>query len=147
MTGKSCSVQDDVAGCFEYYADLAEKQDKQLETPVELPMAEFTSVIRHEPLGPVALISSFNYPMLIATVRCAALLPSSANSEPACSLPWQDPLHCGPHQQLQLSHAHSPGEMRCANAFLGNLSACMLIALARPAALWPSSAASTIPCS
>ena len=60
--------QDDVAGCFEYYADLAEKQDKQLETPVELPMVEFKSVIRHEPLGPVGLISSFNYPMLIATV-------------------------------------------------------------------------------
>lgn len=61
-------LQDDVAGCFEYYAELAEKQDKQLETPVELPMAEFKSVIRHEPLGPVALISSFNYPALIATV-------------------------------------------------------------------------------
>ena len=61
-------LQDDVAGCFEYYAELAEKQDKQLETSVELPMAEFKSVIRHEPLGPVALISSFNYPALIATV-------------------------------------------------------------------------------
>lgn len=57
-----------MAGCFEYYADLAEKQDKHLETPVELPMVEFKSVIRHEPLGPVGLISSFNYPMLIATV-------------------------------------------------------------------------------
>ena len=67
-------MQDDVAGCFEYYAELAEKQDKQLETPVELPMAEFTSVIRHEPLGPIALISSFNYPMLIATVGVAALI-------------------------------------------------------------------------
>ena len=65
-------MQDDVAGCFEYYADLAEKQGKQPETSVELPMSEFTSVIRHEPLGPVALISSFNYPMLIATVRCPA---------------------------------------------------------------------------
>ncbi len=85
MTRRSCSAQDDVAGCFEYYADLAEKQDKQLETPVELPMAEFTSVIRHEPLGPVALISSFNYPMLIATVRCAALSPSSAASPHARS--------------------------------------------------------------
>lgn len=58
-----------MAGCFEFYADLAEQQGKQLETPIELPMAEFKSVIRHEPLGPVALISSFNYPMLIATVR------------------------------------------------------------------------------
>ena len=30
----SCTdLQDDVAGCFEYYAELAEKQDKQLETP------------------------------------------------------------------------------------------------------------------
>ena len=74
-------LQDDVAGCFEYYAELAEKQDKQLETPVELPMAEFKSVIRHEPLGPVALISSFNYPALIATVSaeshaCSSMFPS-----------------------------------------------------------------------
>ena len=73
-------LQDDVAGCFEYYAELAEKQDKQLETPVELPMAEFKSVIRHEPLGPVALISSFNYPALIATVSsdlhaCSSMFP------------------------------------------------------------------------
>ena len=69
-----------MAGCFEYYADLAEKQDKQLETPVELPMVEFKSVIRHEPLGPVGLISSFNYPMLIATVssHSAASLAQSA---------------------------------------------------------------------
>lgn len=88
----ACVMQDDVAGCFEYYADLAEKQDKQLETPVELPMAEFTSIIRHEPLGPVGLISSFNYPMLIATVRPALAGPVSYHS-----------AHCLAHQSTQIS--------------------------------------------
>lgn len=63
-----CYVQDDVAGCFEYYADLAEKLDKSQDTPVELPMEEFKTVLRREPLGVVGAISAWNYPMLIATV-------------------------------------------------------------------------------
>lgn len=58
-----------MAACYEYYADLIEKQDSQLETPIALPMEEFKTVVRHEPLGPVGLISSFNYPCLISTVR------------------------------------------------------------------------------
>jgi betaine-aldehyde dehydrogenase len=58
-----------VAGCFEYYADLAERLDSNQDTPVELPMEEFKSVIRREPLGPVAFITPFNYPALMASVR------------------------------------------------------------------------------
>jgi betaine-aldehyde dehydrogenase len=62
------ATQDDVAGCFEYYADLAEKLDESQDSPVPLPMEEFKTVLRREPLGPVGLISAWNYPMLIATV-------------------------------------------------------------------------------
>lgn len=58
-----------MAGCFEYYADLAEKLDENQDSPVALPMEEFKTVLRRDPLGPVGLISAWNYPMLIATVR------------------------------------------------------------------------------
>ncbi|EIE20955.1 betaine aldehyde dehydrogenase [Coccomyxa subellipsoidea C-169] len=65
---------DDVAGCFEYYADLAEKLDGSQDSPVPLPMEEFKTVLRREPLGPVGLISAWNYPMLIATWKVAPAL-------------------------------------------------------------------------
>ncbi len=57
-----------MAGCFEYYADLAEKLDKRQGEALELPMAEFKGAIRREPLGVVGLITPWNYPMLMAAV-------------------------------------------------------------------------------
>jgi hypothetical protein len=50
-------VQDDVAGCFEYYADLAEGLDTKQKAPVSLPMETFKSFVLKEPLGVVALIT------------------------------------------------------------------------------------------
>jgi betaine-aldehyde dehydrogenase len=50
-------VQDDVAGCFEYYADLAEGLDAKQKAPVSLPMETFKSYVLKEPLGVVALIT------------------------------------------------------------------------------------------
>ena len=49
-----------MAGCYEYYADLAEKLDGEQDTPIEVPMEEFKTVLRREPLGPVGLISAWN---------------------------------------------------------------------------------------
>ena len=63
-----CLQQDDVAGCFEYYAELAEKLDKRQGEVLQLPMAEFKGAIRREPLGVVGLITPWNYPMLMAAV-------------------------------------------------------------------------------
>ena len=63
--------QDDVAGCFEYYADLAEKLDKRQGQALQLPMEEFKGAIRREPLGVVGLITPWNYPMLMAAVSCS----------------------------------------------------------------------------
>ena len=40
-----------MAGCYEYYADLAEKLDGEQDTPIEVPMEEFKTVLRREPLG------------------------------------------------------------------------------------------------
>lgn len=50
-------VQDDVAGCFEYYADLAEGLDAKQNVPVSLPMETFKSYVLKEPIGVVALIT------------------------------------------------------------------------------------------
>ena len=61
-------LQDDVAGCFEYYADLAEKLDAAQDATIALPAPEFKAVLRKDPLGAVGLISAWNYPALIAAV-------------------------------------------------------------------------------
>lgn len=50
-------VQDDVAGCFDYYADLAEGLDAKQKAPVSLPMDTFKSYVLKEPIGVVGLIT------------------------------------------------------------------------------------------
>ena len=61
-------MQDDVAATFEYYADLAEKLDAQQNTPLDIGEEDFNTKIRREPLGVVALVTPWNYPMLMAAV-------------------------------------------------------------------------------
>ncbi|KAL5078114.1 hypothetical protein RYX36_017098 [Vicia faba] len=41
---------DDVVGCFEFYADLAEKLDARQKTPVSLPMDTFKSHVLRKPI-------------------------------------------------------------------------------------------------
>ncbi|ONK58038.1 uncharacterized protein A4U43_C09F7300, partial [Asparagus officinalis] len=65
---------DDVAGCFEYYADLAEALDAKQRSPVSLPMDTFKSYVLREPIGVVGLITSWNYPLLMATWKVAPAL-------------------------------------------------------------------------
>lgn len=50
-------VQDDVAGCFDYYADLAEGLDAKQKAPVDVPMDTFKSYVLKEPIGVVGLIT------------------------------------------------------------------------------------------
>eukprot|EP00882_Tetradesmus_deserticola_P018780 GHRQ01020168.1.p1 GENE.GHRQ01020168.1~~GHRQ01020168.1.p1 ORF type:complete len:184 (-),score=44.05 GHRQ01020168.1:481-1032(-) len=66
-------LQDDVAGCFDYYADLAEKLDARQYSAIDVGMEEFSVKVRREPLGVVGLITPWNYPLLMATVRAAVL--------------------------------------------------------------------------
>ncbi|KAK4794612.1 hypothetical protein SAY86_012606 [Trapa natans] len=83
---------DDVAGCFEYYADLAEQLDAKQNAPVSLPMDTFKSYVRKEPIGVVGLISPWNYPLLMATWKvapalaagCAAILKPSELASVTC---------------------------------------------------------------
>lgn len=53
-------TQDDVAGCFDYYAGLAEKLDDRQYSPIDVGMDEFKVAVRREPLGVVALITPWN---------------------------------------------------------------------------------------
>lgn len=83
---------DDVAGCFEFYADLAEKLDAKQKAPVSLPMDTFRSHVLREPVGVVGLITPWNYPMLMATWKvapalaagCAAILKPSELASLTC---------------------------------------------------------------
>ncbi|CAN1777687.1 Aminoaldehyde dehydrogenase ALDH10A8, chloroplastic [Linum perenne] len=83
---------DDVAGCFEYYADLAEGLDSKQLASVSLPMETFKSHVLLEPLGVVALITPWNYPLLMATWKvapalaagCTAILKPSELSSLTC---------------------------------------------------------------
>lgn len=65
---------DDVAACFDYYADLAEKLDQQQDKAVSIPDDEFKATLRYEPVGPVAAIIPWNYPALMALWKIAPAL-------------------------------------------------------------------------
>ncbi|XP_021825954.1 betaine aldehyde dehydrogenase 1, chloroplastic [Prunus avium] len=83
---------DDVAGCFEYYADLAEGLDAQQKASISLPMEQFKSHVLKEPIGVVGLITPWNYPLLMATWKvapalaagCAAILKPSELASVTC---------------------------------------------------------------
>ncbi|GAU33958.1 hypothetical protein TSUD_148790 [Trifolium subterraneum] len=83
---------DDVIACFEYYAGLAEGLDAKQKAPVSLPMDTFKSHVLKEPIGVVALITPWNYPLLMATWKvapalaagCAAILKPSELASVTC---------------------------------------------------------------
>ncbi|MEX3815376.1 aldehyde dehydrogenase family protein [Paraburkholderia sp. BR13439] len=64
----------DAAGCFEFYANLAEKLDENAETPVALSDERFSSVARKEPVGVAGAIIPWNFPMLMAAWKVAPAL-------------------------------------------------------------------------
>jgi betaine-aldehyde dehydrogenase len=63
----------DAAGCFEFYAGLAEELDGEVET-VTLPDARFTAKVVREPVGVAAAIIPWNYPLLMASWKVAPAL-------------------------------------------------------------------------
>jgi betaine-aldehyde dehydrogenase len=64
----------DAAGCFDYYADLAEEMDRQGAQPISLPDDRFTSRVVKEPIGVVGAIIPWNYPLLMAAWKVAPAL-------------------------------------------------------------------------
>lgn len=83
---------DDVAGCFEYFAEIAEAFDSKKKIPVSVPMETFKCYVLKEPLGVVGLITPWNYPLLMATWKvapalaagCAAILKPSELASITC---------------------------------------------------------------
>ncbi|KAL6652602.1 hypothetical protein ACP70R_011527 [Stipagrostis hirtigluma subsp. patula] len=71
---------EDVAACFEYYADLAEALDRKQRSPISLPMENFKSYALKEPIGVVGLITPWNYPLLMATWKVAPALAAGCTA-------------------------------------------------------------------
>ena len=65
-----CVIQEDVAGCFDYYADLAEGLDKQQKVSIALPMETFKSHVLKEPIGVVCLITPWYVILLFIERVC-----------------------------------------------------------------------------
>jgi betaine-aldehyde dehydrogenase len=62
---------DDAAGCFSFYADLADEFDAGQDEKIALPDDRFESVVRREPVGVAAQIIPWNYPLLMAAWKVA----------------------------------------------------------------------------
>ncbi|CAI9112536.1 OLC1v1012997C2 [Oldenlandia corymbosa var. corymbosa] len=71
---------DDVAGCFEYNADLAEALDSRQKAPISLPMDTFKAYLLMEPIGVVGLITPWNYPLLMAAWKVAPALAAGCTA-------------------------------------------------------------------
>jgi betaine-aldehyde dehydrogenase len=65
---------DDAAGCFDYYAALAEEMDARDAEAIALPDDRFTSKVVREPVGVVGAIIPWNYPLLMAGWKVAPAL-------------------------------------------------------------------------
>jgi betaine-aldehyde dehydrogenase len=64
----------DAAGCFEFYATLAEELDSNNGEPIPLGDSRFTSKVVREPLGVAGAIIPWNYPLLMAAWKVAPAL-------------------------------------------------------------------------
>ncbi len=65
---------DDAVACFEFFADVLSSYT--FEQDVALPEADFMGSLSKEPLGVVALITPWNYPLLMAVWKVAPALAS-----------------------------------------------------------------------
>lgn len=65
---------DDAAGCFEYYADLAEELDRTPPETIDLQDARFSCSVVREPVGVAGAIIPWNYPLLMAAWKVAPAL-------------------------------------------------------------------------
>ncbi|KAH9615538.1 hypothetical protein KSS87_011490, partial [Heliosperma pusillum] len=77
---KAVSDIDEVASCFEYYADQAEALDAKQKAPLALPMDTFKAHVLKQPLGVVGLITPWNYPLLMAAWKVAPALAAGCTA-------------------------------------------------------------------
>lgn len=65
---------EDAAGCFSFYANLAEELDEKPEETIALSEPRFSSKVVREPIGVAGAIIPWNYPMLMASWKVAPAL-------------------------------------------------------------------------
>ncbi len=65
---------EDAAGCFHFYADLAERLDNSAEQEITLGLPEFSSKAVKEPVGVSGAIIPWNFPMLMGAWKVAPAL-------------------------------------------------------------------------
>ncbi|KAK9277813.1 hypothetical protein L1049_027369 [Liquidambar formosana] len=90
-------IQDDVASCFEYYADLAEALDAKQKAPVSLPMQTFKCHVLKEPIGVVGLITPWTCLELAEVCREVGLPPGVLNILTGLGPEAGAPLASHPH--------------------------------------------------
>lgn len=72
---------DDVADCWEFYADLAVAElgpEGDGREDIDVGTTEFCSGVIKQPIGTVGLITPWNYPLLMATWKLAPALAAGA---------------------------------------------------------------------
>ncbi|MGX5727978.1 aldehyde dehydrogenase family protein [Metapseudomonas otitidis] len=69
----------DTAGCFDFYADLAEKLDTNQEQNIALADDRFSAIARKEPIGVAGAIIPWNFPMLMASWKVAPALAAGCS--------------------------------------------------------------------
>lgn len=90
----------DAAGCFDFYANLAEELDGRQGQAIKVPDDRFTTRIFHEPVGAAGLIIPWNYPLLMAAWKVAPALAAGC----ACVL---KPSELTPLTALELAEITS----------------------------------------
>ena len=71
---------DDAAATFDYYASLADQLDANQGRPVDLGMDGLAGATYAEPLGPVALIVAWNFPMVTTAWKLAPALAAGCTA-------------------------------------------------------------------
>lgn len=70
----------DAAATFDYYADLAESLDGRQDAPVDLGLPGLSGRTRAEPVGPVALIVPWNFPLVTTAWKLAPALAAGCTA-------------------------------------------------------------------
>lgn len=71
---------DDAAATFDYYASLADGLDAAQDAPVDLGLPGLAGRTRREPLGPVALIVPWNFPLVTTAWKLAPALAAGCTA-------------------------------------------------------------------
>ncbi len=125
---------DDVAGCFNFYAGLAEDLEANPEETIPLGEPRFSSSVVREPLGVVGAITPWNYPLLMVSWKVAPALaagctivlkPSELTPLTALELGVDRARSRPSVRRAQHRHRHRPGRRPAADRASAGRQACL----------------------